>query len=100
MSTSRERRLVRPGGWISLLGIGDGPDVVDLSSDVVMKGLSLYGVAGRRIPETWEQVTAYVQDGAIDVRALITHRFALHDIDGAIELMKSGRCGKVTLTPE
>ena len=93
-------RLVRPGGWISLLGIGDGPDVVDLSSDVVMKGLSLYGIAGRRIPETWEQVTAYVQDGVIDVRTLITHRFALRDIDGAIELMKSGQCGKVTLAPE
>ena len=93
-------RLVRPGGWISLLGIGDGPDVVDLSSDVVMKGLSLYGIAGRRIPETWEQVTAYVQDGVIDVRPLITHSFALRDIDGAIELMKSGQCGKVTLAPE
>jgi threonine 3-dehydrogenase len=93
-------RLVRPGGWISLLGIGDGPDVVDLSTDVVMKGLSLYGIAGRRIPETWEQVTAYVQEGVVDVRALITHSFALRDIDAAIELMKSGQCGKVTLTPE
>jgi threonine 3-dehydrogenase len=93
-------RLVRPGGWISLLGIGDGPDVVDLSTDVVMKGLSLYGVAGRRIPETWEETTAYVRDGIIDVRALITHRFALRDIDAAMELMKSGECGKVTLTPE
>ena len=93
-------RLVRPGGWISLLGIGDGPDVVDLSPNVVMKGLSLYGIAGRRIPDTWKQVTEYVQDGVIDVRTLITHRFALRDIDGAIELMKSGQCGKVTLTPE
>jgi threonine 3-dehydrogenase len=93
-------RLVRPGGWISLLGIGDGPDEVDLSTDVVMKGLSLYGIAGRRIPETWEQVTAYVRNGVIDVGTLITHRFALRDIAGAIELMKSGQCGKVTLTPE
>jgi threonine 3-dehydrogenase len=93
-------RLVRPGGWISLLGIGDGLDVVDLSTDVVMKGLSLYGVAGRRIPATWEQTTAYVRDGVIDASALITHRFSLHDIDGAIELMKSGECGKVTLTPD
>jgi threonine 3-dehydrogenase len=93
-------RLVRPGGWISLLGIGDGPDVVDLSSDVVMKGLSLYGIAGRRIPATWEEVTAYVRDGVIDVRTLITHRFGLREIDAAIELMKSGECGKVTLTPE
>ena len=72
-------RLVRPGGWISLLGIGDGPDIMDLSTDVVMKGLSLYGIAGRRIPETWEQVTAYVRGGVIDVGTLITHRFALGD---------------------
>jgi hypothetical protein len=36
----------------------------------------------------------------IDVRTRNPHRFALRDIDGAIELMKSGRCGKVTLTPE
>jgi threonine 3-dehydrogenase len=92
-------RLVRPGGWISLLGIGDGLDVVDLSGDVVMKGLSLYGVAGRRIPEDWELTTAYVRDGVIDAGALITHQFALRDIDAAIDLMKSGQCGKVTLTP-
>src|SRR5207253_5071642 len=43
-------RLVRPGGWIALLGIGDAPDVIDLSNDVVMKGLSLYGVVGRNSP--------------------------------------------------
>ena len=41
-----------------------------------------------------------VNVGVIDVGALITHRFALDDIDAAIALMKSGQCGKVTLTPE
>jgi threonine 3-dehydrogenase len=93
-------RLVRPGGWISLLGIGDSPDVIDLSNDVVMKGLSLYGVVGRRIPATWERTTAYVREGVIDASALITHSFALREIDAAIQLMKSGQCGKVTLTPD
>ncbi|MFN2581399.1 MAG: alcohol dehydrogenase catalytic domain-containing protein [Candidatus Dormibacteria bacterium] len=92
-------RIVRPGGWISLLGIGDEPDVIDLSNDVVMKGLSLFGVVGRKLPQTWERTTAYVRDGVIDVAALITHSFALDQIDAAIELMKSGRCGKVTLAP-
>jgi threonine 3-dehydrogenase len=92
-------RVVRPGGWISLLGIGDGPDVIDLSNDVVMKGLSLYGVTGRKLPQTWERTTAYVRDGIIDVAALITHHFAMPDVDAAIALMKSGQCGKVTLTP-
>ena len=92
-------RLVRPGGWISLLGLGDQPDVIDLSNDVVMKGLSMYGVVGRRIPATWERTTAYVRERVIDVAALITHQFALGDIDAAMTLMKSGQCGKVTLTP-
>src|SRR5207302_1157053 len=84
-------RLVRPGGWISLLGLGDQPDVIDLSNDVVMKGLSLYGVVGRRIPATWERTTAYVRERVIDVAALITHQFALGDIDAAMTLMKSGQ---------
>ncbi|MBV8195897.1 MAG: alcohol dehydrogenase catalytic domain-containing protein [Candidatus Dormibacteraeota bacterium] len=93
-------RLVRPGGWIALLGIGDEPDVIDLSNDVVMKGLALFGVVGRKLPATWERTTAYVRDGVIDVATLITHSFPMSRIDAAIDLMKSGRCGKVTLTPE
>ena len=92
-------RLVRPGGWISLLGIGDAPTTLDLSRDVVMKGLSLYGVTGRRMFSTWEQTTAYLSGGLIDPSPLHTHRMALEDIGGAIELMKSGRCGKIVLLP-
>ena len=92
-------RVVRPGGWISLLGIGDQPVTLDLSTDVVMRGLTLHGVVGRRVPATWERTTAYVREKVVDVAALITHHFALAEIDGAIELMKSGQCGKVALTP-
>ena len=92
-------RLIRPGGWVSLLGIGDEPATLDLSSDVVMKGISLHGVVGRRVPQTWERTMAYVRSGAIDAGALITHRFAISDIERAIELIKSGQCGKVSLHP-
>lgn len=93
-------RLVRPGGWISLLGIGDSPTTLDLNNDVVMKGLSLHGVVGRRLPQTWQETTRYIRDGILDPAALITHRFAMSDIDEAIHLVKSGRCGKVSLRPE
>jgi len=92
-------RLVRPGGWVSLLGIGDSPALLDLSRDVVMRGLTLHGVTGRRLFSTWEQTTAYFSSGAIDAGRLLTHRFALEDVDAAIALMRSGRCGKVVLTP-
>jgi threonine 3-dehydrogenase len=91
--------LVRPGGWISLLGIGDAPATLDLSRDVVMKGLTLYGVTGRRMFSTWEQTSAYLSDQRIDVSPLLTHRMPLADVDKAIELMRTGRCGKVVLQP-
>lgn len=92
-------RVVRPGGWISLLGLGDGPVSIDLSSDVVMKGLSLHGVVGRQIPQSWDSTLAHVRSGAIDGAALITHSFEFGEIEAAIELIKSGRCGKVSLLP-
>ena len=92
-------RVVRPGGWIALLGIGDEPVSLDLSNDVVMKGLSLHGVVGRRVPETWQATMEYVRSGAIDAAALITHRLALGDVEEAVALIKSGRCGKVSLHP-
>ncbi len=92
-------RLVRPGGWISLLGIGDEPASLDLSDDVVMKGISLHGVVGRRLPQTWQATMEYVRSGAVDVGALITHHFAISEIEAAILLIKSGQCGKVSLHP-
>ncbi len=90
--------VVRPGGWISLLGIGDTPTTLDVSSEVVMRGLSLFGVLGRRLFETWERTMAYVESGQIDPSAIITHHFPYIEIERAIALMKSGRCGKVSLT--
>lgn len=92
-------RTVRPGGWISLLGISDGPTVLDLGRDVVMKGLTLFGVTGRRLFATWERTAAYLRSGRIDVRPLLTHRLPLEEVAEAIALIKSGRCGKVVLLP-
>jgi threonine 3-dehydrogenase len=93
-------RIVRPGGWISILGIGDAPVTLDISSDVVNKGLQLFGVIGRRLPQTWLQVSDYVQSGTIDVGALITHYMPMAEIEQAIALMKSGECGRVSLVME
>jgi threonine 3-dehydrogenase len=92
-------RATRPGGWVSLLGIGDTPTLMDMSRDVVMKGLTLYGITGRRLFSTWEATTAYLQGGRIDAMPLLTHHFALEDVDHAIDLMRSGDCGKVVLHP-
>ena len=89
--------VVRPGGWISLLGLGDDPVTMDLASDVIIRGLSLFGIIGRRQFETWEKTTAYIEAGTVDVAALITHHLSIDEIDAAMQLMKSGQCGKVSL---
>jgi threonine 3-dehydrogenase len=91
-------RVVRPAGWISILGIGDAPTSIDVSEEIVNKGLRVFGVMGRKLPETWEIARRYLDEGTIDVASLITHHMPLTDIDRAIQLMKSGECGKVSLT--
>jgi threonine 3-dehydrogenase len=90
---------VRPGGWISLLGLGDGEVTLDLSSQVVMRGVTLHGITGRRQFETWDQTSAYLSSGRVDVSPILTHRVPLRDFQRAAELAGSGQVGKVVLYP-
>ena len=87
------------GGWISLLGIGDRPVTLDLNDLVVTKGITIYGIFGRKIWDTWERTSAYLASGRVDVTPLITHRYPLSDFEEAMAQMKSGRSGKVVLLP-
>ena len=91
-------RLVTRGGSISLLGIFGEPPRVDLSEDVIMKGLRLHGIFGRRIYETWDQ-TQFLLRGGLDVSPIITHRLALDEWETAFDLIASRHAGKVVLLP-
>jgi threonine 3-dehydrogenase len=88
------------GAWMSLLGIGDRPVTLDLNDLVVTRSVTLHGIFGRRIWDTWERTSRYLSSGAVDVRTLITHRFPLADFQEAMSQMKSGRSGKVVLLPD
>jgi threonine 3-dehydrogenase len=92
-------RVVTRGGSISLLGIFGEPPRVDLSELVIMKGLRLHGIYGRRIYDTWERTQALLRSGALDVSPIITHRLALADWEQAFDLIASRHAGKVVLTP-
>ena len=72
---------------------------VDPESVQIAQGISLHGVVGRRIPQTWARTMEYVRSGAVDVAALITHHHAMSEIDEVVDLIKSGQCGKVSLRP-
>lgn len=83
------------GGRIALLGIPPGKSPVDWSR-IVFKAITLKGVYGREIFETWYKMIAMLQNG-LDVSGVITHRFQADDFRGGFETMKAGSSGKVVL---
>jgi len=84
---------------MSLLGIGDRPVTLDLNDLVITKGITIYGIFGRRSWDTWEHTSSYLSTGKVDVSPLITHRYPLDDFQEAMAQMKSGKSGKVVLLP-
>jgi threonine 3-dehydrogenase len=92
-------KYIKPGGKMSLLGIVPSNVEIDLSSDIVFKGISIYGVVGRLMFKTWEQVTELVQSGKLDLDKIITHTFPLKEMEKAMAIMASGNSGKVVLIP-
>jgi threonine 3-dehydrogenase len=91
--------LVTRGGSISLLGIFSGPVPVELSDLVIMKGLRLHGIFGRRLYDTWDRTQSLLRSGALDVSPIITHRLDLTDWPIAFDLLASRHAGKVVLRP-
>ena len=91
-------RLVTRGGSISLLGIFSEPPTVDLSELVIMKGLRLHGIFGRRMYETWDQTQSLLR-GGLNVSPIITHRLPLDRWPEAFDLIASRHAGKVVLLP-
>ncbi len=83
------------GGRIALLGIPPGKSPVDWSR-IVFKAITLKGVYGREIFETWYKMIAMLQNG-LDVSRVITHRFGVDDFEAGFDAMRSGSSGKVVL---
>ena len=83
------------GGDIALLGIPPRQAPIDWN-DIVFKGLTLQGIYGRRMFETWYKMLAMLQTG-LDVSRVITHHFAADDFEEAFAVVRSGECGKVIL---
>ncbi|MEM7719657.1 MAG: L-threonine 3-dehydrogenase [Pseudomonadota bacterium] len=83
------------GGRIALLGIPPGKSPVDWSR-IVFKAITIKGVYGREIFETWYKMLAMLENG-LDVRNVITHRIPVDDYRNGFETMKSGASGKIVL---
>lgn len=88
-------KLVRVGGRVQMLGIPAKPMDVDFATEVIFKGITVYGVVGRRMYDTWIQMTQFLRAGQFDPTPVITHRFPLEQHAEAIAVIKSGEAGKV-----
>jgi len=88
---------VRMGGRVQLLGIPKDQVPVDFATEIIFKGITVYGVVGRRMYGTWHQMRRFLTAGLFDPRPVITHRFPLARIDDALAAIRSGDAGKVIL---
>ena len=95
-------RCVRDGGDVALLGLPNEEVPIDISHDVIFKGITVRGIVGRRMFETWYQMRSFLLAGLFDPTPVITHRFAINEVESAMKAIASG-AGKVIFnleTPE
>ena len=83
------------GGKIALLGIPEKDMVIDWNA-VVFNMLTIKGIYGREMYETWYKMTVMLQSG-LDIAPVITHRFKFDDFQDGFTTALSGECGKVLL---
>jgi threonine 3-dehydrogenase len=88
-------RTMHHGGSVAMLGIPPGETAIDWDQ-VIFKGLTLKGIYGREMFETWYKMSSMLQSG-LNIGPVITHHFPLRDYLQGFETMASGRSGKIIL---
>ncbi|HYZ16164.1 MAG TPA: L-threonine 3-dehydrogenase, partial [Candidatus Acidoferrum sp.] len=89
---------VRNGGVAALLGIPSDDVEINLAERIIFKGLTVLGINGRKMFQTWFQTQALVTSGRVDLTPIITHELPFERYDEAFALMKSGEAAKIVLT--
>jgi len=84
------------GGKIAMLGIPDGEVAINWNT-VIFNMITIHGIYGREMYETWYKMTVLIQ-GGLDITPVITHRFHYTEYEKGFEVMRSGNSGKVILT--
>ena len=92
-------KTVRDGGEVSLLGLPPDEVSIDISRDVIFKGITIRGIVGRRMYQTWHDMRSFLLAGLIDPTPVITHRFAMNQVEAAMKAIAAG-AGKVQFNLE
>ena len=88
-------RVMNHGGRVGILGISPGDETLDLNQ-IVFKGLTLKGVYGREMFETWYKMSSMLQSG-LDITPVLTHGLPIDAFQEGFDVMRSGQSGKVVL---
>jgi len=91
--------IVRRGGRISLLGLTSKPIPLNFSEDIIFKGITIQGINGRRMYQTWYQMTALLKSGRLDLHPAITDRIPMKDFSQAMARLKTGEASKILVYP-
>ena len=89
--------MARAGGDVALLGIPSSEVSLDLAEGVIFKGLTLRGINGRKMFETWYQCERFLVERKLDLCPLITHRIPFRDYEEAFQILKRGEAVKILL---
>ena len=92
-------KALRAGGRASLLGIPTENVPLDLVEDVIFKGATVQGIYGRRMYETWVEMTALLKAGRLNLQPLFGERLALENYESAFSKLQSGMAGKILMYP-
>jgi len=88
---------LRAGGRASILGVFPKPFEVDVTNDIVFKGIRLSGINGRKMFDTWYKTRAFLPKMGLE--RLITHRLKLSEIDKGFQALLKQEGMKVVLEP-
>jgi len=90
---------LRAGGRASILGVFPKPFEVDVTNDIVFKGIKISGINGRKMFDTWYKARSFLSTGKIKLDKLVTHRFKLSEIEKGFDILKRREGMKVVLEP-
>ncbi len=93
-------KLVRAGGRVSLLGITSQPVLLDLNTDIIFKGLTVQGINGRRLFDTWHQMIGLLDQKRLPLEPLFTERLPLTRFADGFERLRQGKAAKILLDPQ
>ena len=99
MAIQQGFNALRAGGRASLLGIPTENVPLDLVNDVIFKGATVQGIYGRRMYETWVEMTALLKAGRLNLEPLFGQRAPLAQFEGAFAKLQEGLPGKILLYP-